>query len=120
MTPITILDAALARGARTREDGSISMDAVEDTGLPFFGGCATCEASCAAHNMHPSTTGMVQCAACIGERGFPSAAAFEAWCVYQDAVQAAADAELERIEAAERAAWRAEQAELDRLDAVTP
>lgn len=110
MTSITILAAALARGAKANDDGSITMSAVEDVGLPFFCGCATCEASLACHNAHPSTTGFTQCGACIGDRGFPSVAAFEAWLAYQDAVSAAADAEMERIEVEERAAWNAEQA----------
>ena len=87
MTPVTVLDVALARGAKPDENGCISMGAVEDTGLPFLGGCEVCGATVSCGNSCPSTSGYIRCASgCIGDRGFPSTKAFETWCVYQDAL----------------------------------
>lgn len=42
--------------------------------LPMLGGCQGCAASIAAFNAYPSTTGFLQCADCIGDRGYETVA----------------------------------------------
>jgi len=68
---ITVLDLALHRGAKQAEDGSISMGEVEDTGLPFMGGCSVCGATVACYNSCPSKSGFLKCAkGCIDNDGW--------------------------------------------------
>jgi hypothetical protein len=90
-TNITILAVALARGAKMSPDGSLSMGAVEDVGLPFFGGCVRCGACIACYNACPTKNGYIACVGCTGDDGFPSARAFELWTTYQEEVRDAAD-----------------------------
>jgi hypothetical protein len=93
--PVTILEVALARGIKSAEgsDG-YSMGEFDRVGLPMLGGCQVCEACIAAYNACPSTTGYLRCASgCIGDKGFPSVKAFEAWSSYQDALSEAASDE---------------------------
>ena len=59
---ITILDLAIHRGAKVSEDGSINGAEIEKTGLPFMGGCCRCQATIAAYNAAPTTTGYIACA----------------------------------------------------------
>lgn len=72
-TPITILDLAMFRGCK--DDGSgVSCCDVEDTGLPFIGGCSECGACVACYNACPSRSGVLKCAGgCIGTDGYDSA-----------------------------------------------
>ncbi len=70
---ITVLDLALFRGAKLDDSGSISLGAIEDTGLPGMGGCVRCGASIAAYNAAPTTTGYLACAhGCAEGIGFAS------------------------------------------------
>jgi hypothetical protein len=87
MASVTILECAIARGAKETPEGGMTLGAIEATGLPFMGGCQRCGACIAAYNACPSTTGYLMCAeGCIGDEGFPTAKAFDAWCAYQDAL----------------------------------
>lgn len=63
--PISILDLAKHMNPELENKEGISMKDLDDLGLPFFGGCATCEASCACYNMYPSKDGYVRCRNCI-------------------------------------------------------
>lgn len=83
--PVTILEVAEARGVRANPDGGITMEQVEGVGLPFFGGCQCCGASCACYNMYPSKSGYVRCEDCIGDYGFATTEEFEAWSKADDA-----------------------------------
>lgn len=68
---ITILDLAKFRGVKEGADGSISMGAIEDVGLPLMGGCSICGACIAAYNACPSYSGYLKCSrGCIGCDGF--------------------------------------------------
>jgi hypothetical protein len=58
---ITILDVAVAWGARKDERGCISGGEFERLGLPLFGGCQTCGASIAAYNAVPNKNGYLSC-----------------------------------------------------------
>ena len=94
MKPITILDIALAKGANPDH---LTMGEFDRLGLPMMGGCQTCGATIAAYDASPSTTGYLQCAkGCIGDRGFPTVKAYDAWCAYTDALEEAERAEGKR------------------------
>lgn len=68
---ITVLALALFRGAKPETTGSISMGAIEATGLPFMGGCSVCGATVSAANSCPSRSGYLKCErGCIGDDGF--------------------------------------------------
>jgi hypothetical protein len=84
---VSILDVAKARGVKESETGGISLGEFERVGLPLFCGCS-CTASLAAYNAYPTTAGHTMCEGCVkgSEKGFLSVEAFEAWCVYTDAV----------------------------------
>lgn len=77
--PVTILDVALAHGARQDAAGAISGAEFERLGLPMLGGCQGCAASIAAYNAYPSKTGYLQCKDCIGELGFATVAEFDSF-----------------------------------------
>ncbi len=79
-TPVTILDCAVARGAKPDEDGNFTMGDIEAVGLPFFGGCQVCHASVACYNAYPSKTNYLRCRSCIGDLGFATTDEFEEWC----------------------------------------
>ncbi len=71
--PITVLELAMFRGCKASEDGSVSMGAVEATGLPFMGGCVRCGASVACYNSCPTTTGYIACkSGCAEDIGYPT------------------------------------------------
>ena len=80
VSPVTILDCAIARGAKPDDDGSFTMGDIKDVGLPFFGGCQVCHASIACYNAFPSRTNYLRCRSCIGDLGFATTAKFEEWC----------------------------------------
>lgn len=77
---VTIFNVAVARGAKEDPEGGINGSEFIKHGLHFLGGCECCEASIAAYNAYPSTSGYWRCEDCIGDDGFPTAADFEAWC----------------------------------------
>ena len=87
MKAVTILDVALARGVTENADGGMTMGQFDAVDLPMLGGCHVCEACIAAYNACPTTTGYLACSGgCVGDTGFPSVKAFEAWTAYQDAL----------------------------------
>lgn len=70
---ITVLELAQFRGAKETADGGYTMGSIEDTGLPFMGGCGRCGATVAAYNAAPSKRGYLMCAeGCVGSEGFDS------------------------------------------------
>ena len=84
MKTITVLDVAVARGVN---EENLTMGEFDRVGLPMLGGCEVCGACIAAYNAAPSTSGLLRCAeGCIGDEGFPSVKAFEAWSEWQDAL----------------------------------
>lgn len=103
MKPITILDVALARGV---DPEKLTMGTFAAVGLPLLGGCAHCGACIAAYNASPSKSGYLRCASgCIGDEGFPSVKAFEAWCAYEDALAEAAGDSAEADAPEHTQAW---------------
>ena len=77
MKSITILDVAIAMGAN---ENNLTMGEFDRLGLPMIGGCQRCGACIAAYNASPSKSGYLMCAnGCIGEDGFPSVKAYQAW-----------------------------------------
>jgi hypothetical protein len=76
---ITVLDVALAWGAKQDDDGSINGAEFDRVGLPLFGGCQCCHASIAAYNAYPSQSGFLRCEDCIGDMGFNTVKEFENW-----------------------------------------
>jgi hypothetical protein len=77
---ITVLQLALHRGAEMTEEGGITAGAIEAVGLPFMGGCASCEACIAAFNAAPTRTGYLMCSrTCAGELGFKTIEEAEEW-----------------------------------------
>ncbi len=96
MRSITLLDVALARGLRETQGGSAgySQAEVEACCVPFMGGCQSCHATVACYDACPSRTGYVMCASgCIGNLGFPSVEAYDAWAAYDAAMAEALVAE---------------------------
>jgi hypothetical protein len=77
--PLSILDIALAKGAKQDERGGINMGEFDRLDLPFFSGCQHCHASLGPYNAFPSTTGFIQCRDCIEGDGFATVAAFDAF-----------------------------------------
>lgn len=69
--PVTILAIAAHRLGRTPVTGGD----FEEAGLAIMGGCAGCGATLAAYNAYPSTDGYWHCSDCIGDTGYPDAAA---------------------------------------------
>ena len=63
---VTVLELAEHRlGHRAEHGGHF-----EQAGLPIMGGCQVCEATIAAYNACPSTTGFLRCGDCIGPFGW--------------------------------------------------
>ena len=81
---VTILDCAIAAGAKPNEDGNFTAQAINDAGFPMFGGCSGCQASLAAYNMYPTRTGFVKCKDCVGDIGFATTDAFNAFLETED------------------------------------
>ena len=73
--PITILDYVKSvvgdKDLYTAEDCLAS-------GVDILGGCQGCQATIAAYNAYPSTSGYWCCADCIGQGGFATVADFKA------------------------------------------
>ena len=61
---ITVLDLAIYRGAKPDSKNSFSMEEIEKTGLPFFGGCKDCGAQIACGNSYPTKNGWLYCESC--------------------------------------------------------
>lgn len=92
MSAVTVLECAKER----RRQGGLLLSVVDQKGalngadfqrigLPMFGGCVSCEASIAAYNAYPTTTGYLMCKDCVcDEVGFETTDAFEAWCEAED------------------------------------
>ncbi len=100
MRAVTLLQVAEARGITEGPNGGYTLGSFDRVGLPMLGGCKECGACIAAYNACPSRTGYLMCAnGCIGDRGFPTVKAFEAWCKYTDALQEAAE-EADGLDAA--------------------
>src|SRR5215475_5984247 len=75
-----ILDVAKARLGRTPGDTSPMTGAdFERVNLSILGGCAWCAASLAAYNAYPTHVGFWSCADCLGDDGFETVEAFEAF-----------------------------------------
>ena len=83
---LTILDIATAKLGRPARTGADFAEA----GFAIMGGCAGCEASIAAYNAYPSTSGYWRCADCIGDDGFRTLAGFDGW-IAEEAARDAAD-----------------------------
>ena len=49
------------------------------SGVDIIGGCQGCQATIAAYNAYPSTSGYWRCADCIGQDGFATVADFTAY-----------------------------------------
>jgi len=73
--PITILDYVKSvvgdKDLYTAEDCLAS-------GVDILGGCQGCQATIAAYNAYPSTSGYWRCAHCIGNDGYATVADFTA------------------------------------------
>ena len=73
--PITILDYVKTvvgdKDLYTAEDCLAS-------GVDILGGCQGCQATIAAYNAYPATSGYWRCADCIGEDGYATVADFTA------------------------------------------
>lgn len=61
---ITILDIAIAEGARQSEHGLDARE-FERLGLPFFGGCQICGATLGPYNAHPGRNGFLIGKCCV-------------------------------------------------------
>lgn len=85
--PVTILDCAIAAGAKPSPTygNSYTAEELSRFGFAMLGGCAGCGESLAAYNAHPSRGGLWACKQCIGDGGFESTAAFQRWQAEQDA-----------------------------------
>ena len=76
----TILDIAIARGAKEDDNGGINGAEFERVGLPLMGGCQVCNATIAAYNSYPGTNGFLVGSCCVeGIEVFETVDAFETW-----------------------------------------
>jgi hypothetical protein len=97
---ITILDVAKARLGRSPEDRSPLTGAdFARVDLAILGGCAWCSETLAAYNAYPTRVGFWSCADCLGDDGFESVEAFEAFVKPQavDDLLAEAERALEEL-----------------------
>lgn len=74
---ITILDVAIARGAKADTEGCIDGEEFARVGLSIIGGCAWCGATIAAYNALPTKLGCWGCMDCAHHQGFETVAEFE-------------------------------------------
>ena len=58
---ITVLELAKHRNPELANKDEVSMGDIEDTGLPFMGGCEICYATIACYNAYPTKTGYLRC-----------------------------------------------------------
>lgn len=82
--PVTILELAKYRGAKSDEHG-VSGAEFARLRLPMMGGCEGCHATIAAYNAYPSSSGYLRCADCIGDDGYLTVEA-ASWAIFGDAV----------------------------------
>ena len=82
--PITILECAVAHGAKPGSDGSFTVQAINTAGFHFIGGCSTCRATIAAYNAYPTKGGFWRCADCVGDNGFDTVEQFDAATIESD------------------------------------
>jgi hypothetical protein len=73
--PITILD--YVKSVVGDKDFYTAEDCLT-SGVDILGSCQHCQATIAAYNAYPSTSGYWRCADCIGDTGFPTIADFTA------------------------------------------
>jgi hypothetical protein len=93
-TAITILDVAKVRLGRQPGDTSPLTGAdFNRVDLQILGGCAWCSATLAAYNAYPTHAGFWSCADCLGDDGFETVDAFEAFVAPQTLEALLADAE---------------------------
>ena len=71
--PITILD--YVKSVVGDKDFYTAEDCLT-SGVDILGGCQGCQATIAAYNAYPSTSGYWRCANCIGTEGFATVADF--------------------------------------------
>lgn len=78
---ITIWDVAVARGVKQSEDGGVEAGEFARVGLPFLGGCESCQATIGPVQAAPSRSGYLRCNSdeCLGGYGFESVEEFEAF-----------------------------------------
>ena len=81
--PITILECAIARGAKPNANGTISPEAINTAGFHFIGGCIDCHATLAAYNAYPTQGSFWACADCIDTNGFLTMEKFNEWAAAQ-------------------------------------
>lgn len=74
---ITVLDLALAYGAKPDTDGSISGAQFVVRSLPILSGCQECGARLGPGNAYPSKTGYIRCHDCLGDLGYATTKDFE-------------------------------------------
>lgn len=79
MAAISIWDVALDKGVKADAEGRVNGAEFFRLDLPLLAGCQVCAATLAPGNSYPSMTGYIRCRDCIGDLGFPSVAAFEAF-----------------------------------------
>jgi hypothetical protein len=78
---ITILDVAIAHGARADAAGGYSGAEFARLGLPMLAGCQRCGAALAAYNAYPTRSGFTGCAECTSpEDGFSTVSRFDLFC----------------------------------------
>lgn len=75
--PVSILDIAIAHGAKAEPDGAYTWGEFARLGLPFMAGCEVCGAVLAVYNAYPSTSGYTRCADDIGNEGYATVADFD-------------------------------------------
>lgn len=74
--PITILDYVKSRAG---EKDTYTPEDFYSNGVDMLGGCQRCEATIAAYNAYPSTSGYWRCADCIGNDGFTTVGEFTSY-----------------------------------------
>jgi hypothetical protein len=78
MSAMTVLDIALAKGAK-EINGSINMSEFDQLGLPFFSGCQCCHESLGPYNAYPSRSGYIRCRSCLDDLGFDTVKDYDEW-----------------------------------------
>lgn len=114
---ITVLNLAIARGAKIGENG-VSGSEFDRLNLPFMGGCQRCGAMLHAGNMHPTKNGYITGSCCIeGDDGFDSVPQYDEYEREEARKEKEEEEELHRMMELEMAESRREYAEeQERLD----
>lgn len=85
---LSILEIAIAKGAKRDEDGAINGGEFERLGLAMISGCQSCHASLGPWNAYPTTTGYIGCGDCTPqEMGFDTVEAFDGHCDRRESCQ---------------------------------